>query len=149
MFQYYRAKLWYHWQSSLIMLRLKIFAGFCKNKWILVVFKVTEVCPAQSVSLLGQHCGLCLALQWRDASVQGTKILGEVSYTSVAQLSLAPELQRLCALMLPSGEVALINSQYAIKLLCKIPLNWGRHSCYLEATFPAEFGVVTQWKLSL
>lgn len=127
-----------------IILRLNVFTMYCKNKWILIAFKVTEVSLAEPMTLLKQQRGLCSALRWRHTSFQGTKILGKGSYACIARLSVAPELRWLFALTLLSGEVALIISQYAIKLLCKIPLNWGKRSCYLEETFIAEFGVVTQ-----
>lgn len=62
--------------------------------------------------------------------------LGKVSYSSVTRWRLAPGLRWVFALMLPIDEVALISVQYAVRLLCKIPLNWARHAgCLSEGDF--------------
>lgn len=65
-------------------------------------------------------------------SCSAERTLGKVSYSCVTRRSLAPELGWVFALVLPFDEVALVNVQYAMKLLCKIPLNWARHSCCLS-----------------
>jgi len=50
------------------------------------VFKVTEACLAEPVTLWRQQRGLCSTLWWQHTSVQGTEILGRVSYACVTLL---------------------------------------------------------------